>query len=331
MEDQTKDPGPGPEATGPDPRQDRPNGAAGPDLDREIAGPASAPERGPAGPAPVSGLGPAGPYREPAGLKSAAPFREPAGLKSAAPLREPAGSEPTRNLKGPEPVPGQKAADPKAPNGALGPVRSPGGRSLPPPAAPKPPRSPWRLEGWPLAFLILCLAVVGSCHYSVLNMTDSISQGVSLAKHLTPESSVAVVSVEGEIVSSIWADTALKRYDDDQNVIAVVLRLDTPGGAVAPCQEIVETIRAMSKPVVVSMGSVAASGGLYLAMAGDHVMANPGTLTGSIGVIMFAFQVSEAMEKLGVKGEAITSGQFKDIGSPFRAMREEERAIIQKA
>jgi protease-4 len=188
-----------------------------------------------------------------------------------------------------------------------------------------------RLEGWPLAFLLIGLAIVGSCHYSALNLADSVGQGfksISLSQIDRP--SVGVLAVEGEIVASTWAVKILKEFEEDANIMAVVLRLDTPGGAVAPCQEIVETLRAMSKPVVVSMGSVAASGGLYLAMAGDHVMANPGTITGSIGVIMETIEVTGTMEKLGVKTEVITSGQFKDIGSPFRAMRVEERAMIQK-
>jgi protease-4 len=141
--------------------------------------------------------------------------------------------------------------------------------------------------------------------------------------------SVGVLAVEGEIVSSLWAVRTLKRFQDNEKIMAVIIRLDTPGGAVAPCQEIVETIRGMTKPVVVSMGTVAASGGVYLAMAGDHIMANPGTLTGSIGVIMETFAVHEVIDKFGVKTDVFTSGQFKDIGSPLREMRPEEKVLIQ--
>jgi protease-4 len=187
------------------------------------------------------------------------------------------------------------------------------------------------LEGWPLVFLLLGLAIVGSCHYSALNMADVLGQGiVSIADSSAELPSVGVLAVEGEIFSSLWAVKTLKKFQEDKNIMAVVIRLDTPGGAVAPCQEIVETMRAMTKPVVVSMGSVAASGGMYLAVAADHIMANPGTLTGSIGVIMETFQVNETMDKLGVKTEVFASGRFKDMGSPFRSVRPEERALIQK-
>jgi protease-4 len=178
--------------------------------------------------------------------------------------------------------------------------------------------------------LILGLVIIGSCHFTVMSFFDSVGKKMeasSLGSARQP--SVGVLVMEGEIASSLWAVKTLNQYQDDPNILAVVLRLDTPGGAVAPCQEIVETLRSMTKPVVISMGSMAASGGLYLAMAGDHIMANPGTITGSIGVIMETVQISGTLDKLGVKAEVIKSGQFKDIGSPFRDMRTEERDMIQ--
>jgi protease-4 len=209
-------------------------------------------------------------------------------------------------------------------------IRQPGRRQLN--LLPNAAKSPSRLEGWPLAILILGIAIIGSCHYSTVNLIDSVGSGISAASSqaIIAQPSIGVLAIEGEIASSMWAIKTLKQFQDEANVIAVVLRLDTPGGAVAPCQEIVEFIRTMTKPVVVSMGSVAASGGVYLAVAGDHIMANPGTLTGSIGVIMETIEVRGAMDKIGVKTEVITSGPYKDMGSPFREMRPEERALIQK-
>jgi protease-4 len=173
------------------------------------------------------------------------------------------------------------------------------------------------------------LAIVGSCHFSALNVAESISGGLKASLPTVDKPGVGIIAVEGEILSSAWAVKTLRRFEEDKNVMAVVLRLDTPGGAVAPCQEIVATLRSMTKPVVVSMGSVAASGGVYLAAAGDHILANPGTLTGSIGVIMESIQVAGAMEKLGVKTFTFKSGQFKDILSPFRDMRDEEKELLQ--
>jgi protease-4 len=187
------------------------------------------------------------------------------------------------------------------------------------------------LAGWPLVILLLGLAVIGSCHYSALNFAESLNESFNQSPSAgSNQSSVGVVTLEGEIISSFGTIKALKRFEEDNNIIAVILRLDTPGGAVVPCQEIVEVMRTMSKPIVVSMGSVAASGGLYLAVAGDHIFANPGTFTGSIGVILETIELTGAMEKLGVKAEAITSGKFKDTGSPFRTMRAEEKELLQR-
>ncbi|MEJ2683130.1 MAG: signal peptide peptidase SppA [Candidatus Sulfobium sp.] len=150
-------------------------------------------------------------------------------------------------------------------------------------------------------------------------------------KGLPLGSKVAIVRLEGPITGSKKIIDELKEYARDRSVKAIVLRIDSPGGAVAPSQEIYEEVRrtAARKKVVVSMGSVAASGGYYIASAATRIVADPGTLTGSIGVIMEIPNVEGLMNKIGLKTEIIKSGKNKDIGTPFRAMKPEERKILQ--
>lgn len=143
---------------------------------------------------------------------------------------------------------------------------------------------------------------------------------------------VAVVEVEGLIVDAERVVRELEEHADDPSVRAIVVRIQSPGGLVAPTQEIYDAIgrvRARGKPVVASMGAVAASGGYYLATAASRIMANPGTLTGSIGVIMQLAEVEGLLKKIGVRYEVIKSGRHKDIGSFSRPMAPEERVILQ--
>jgi protease-4 len=174
----------------------------------------------------------------------------------------------------------------------------------------------------------LGLFAIGSCSYNVASMTDlSFTAPTALSTLTKP--GVGVLVIEGEIFDTSWAITSLKSFEDNDKIKALVLRINSPGGGVAPCQELYRALREFKKPVVVSMGSVAASGGLYLAVAGSHIMANPGTITGSIGVIMETIEFDQAMDKLGIKAQVIKSGQYKDMGSPFRAMKPEEQALLQ--
>jgi len=115
-------------------------------------------------------------------------------------------------------------------------------------------------------------------------------------------------------------------------VAAIILRINSPGGAVGPTQEIYQEIlkqRREGMVVVASMGSVAASGGYYIAVAADRIVANPGTITGSIGVIMAFPNVKKLMDKLGVSAEVVKSGKFKDTGSPLKELSQEERKYLQ--
>ncbi|MEQ8253483.1 MAG: signal peptide peptidase SppA, partial [Smithellaceae bacterium] len=117
----------------------------------------------------------------------------------------------------------------------------------------------------------------------------------------------------------------------DDSIVAVVLRIDSPGGGVAASQEIYDAVVELKKrkKVVVSMGSVAASGGLLIACGADKIVANSGTITGSISAIMQFANAQELLKKIGLKASAVKSGKYKDIGSPLRDMTPEERKIIQ--
>lgn len=142
---------------------------------------------------------------------------------------------------------------------------------------------------------------------------------------------VAVLPVTGLIADSEATIDQLKKFAKDDSVKAIVLRINSPGGGVGPSQEIYEEVRKLKgkKPVVSSMGAVAASGGYYIACASQKIYANPGTITGSIGVIMQFVNVKDLIEKIGIKGVVVKSGALKDAGSPIREMSPEERQYLQ--
>lgn len=144
---------------------------------------------------------------------------------------------------------------------------------------------------------------------------------------------IALVRIEGVIADSKSVIEELHRHHDDQSIKAILLRIDSPGGAVVPSQEIYDEVKKIKesgkKKIVTSMGTVAASGGYYIAAASERIIANPGTLTGSIGVIMELANVEGLLQKIGVESVTIKSGKNKDVGSPFRKMKEEERALLQ--
>jgi protease-4 len=154
---------------------------------------------------------------------------------------------------------------------------------------------------------------------------------VLFQKNLPVGDRIALIRIEGPIIDSKDTIDEIKDYVKDASVKAIVLRIDSPGGAVAPSQEIYEEVRKATakKKIVVSMGSVAASGGYYIASPATKIVANPGTLTGSIGVIMEIPNVEGLMNKIGVKTEVIKSGQHKDIASVFRGIKKEEKEILQ--
>lgn len=143
---------------------------------------------------------------------------------------------------------------------------------------------------------------------------------------------VAVVELDGPIVDVDEVVRELRAHRDNPLVKAVVIRINSPGGVVAPTQELhaaLTRVRESGKPVVASLGAVAASGGYYVAVAADKIYAHPGTLTGSIGVIMRLANLDGLMKKVGVDFVIVKAGRFKDLGNVARSMTPEERRILQ--
>lgn len=141
---------------------------------------------------------------------------------------------------------------------------------------------------------------------------------------------VGVIEVRGVIESERSVVDAIRSFAKDDDIRAVVLRVESPGGGVTPSQEIYRELTRLreKKPVIASLGGVAASGGYYIASACSVIVANPGTITGSIGVIMETVNVQGLLEKLGVKGVVVKAGTYKDLGSPLREMTPEEQQIL---
>jgi len=179
-------------------------------------------------------------------------------------------------------------------------------------------RKPWRLFLWVLLAGLLLVVLVNTL-FPDWDLSD--------------EDRIALVRVEGVILDAQQTVGELKRFADNPSVKAIVLRIDSPGGGVVPSQEIYDAVKRVrnknNKMVVASMGTVAASGGYYIAAATDRIIANPGTLTGSIGVIMELANLEGLLKKIGVESLVVKSGQYKDIGSPLRKMSEDDRRILQ--
>lgn len=143
---------------------------------------------------------------------------------------------------------------------------------------------------------------------------------------------IAVVELKGSITSSDEIVRQVKKYRENGSIKAILLRVDSPGGGVVASQEMYEEVRKTrdgGKPVVISMGSLAASGGYYVACGGSRLVANKGTLTGSIGVIAEFLQLQDALDKLGIGVKTIKSGKLKDSGSSTRRMTEEDQKYFQ--
>jgi protease-4 len=159
----------------------------------------------------------------------------------------------------------------------------------------------------------------------------SMALGSSRKTSLSSGDRVGVVEVTGTILDAKTTLKEMKDFAEDDRIKAVVIRIDSPGGAVGPSQEIYSAVKRLSekKHVVASMGSVAASGGFYIACAAEKVFANPGTLTGSIGVIFQLPNVRGLMKWAGVEMNVITAGKMKDSGSPYREMTVEERSYFE--
>ncbi len=176
---------------------------------------------------------------------------------------------------------------------------------------------------------ITVLIVIG---VSLAVIVTIYSLSLYIVKGIKPFSEgVGIIEVEGVIYDSKDIIKTIKDFRERNDIVAVVLRVDSPGGGVAAAQEIYEELKKLSeeKIVVTSMGGVAASAGYYISLGTNYIVANPGTTTGSIGVILQGLNFAGAMDSLGIKGMVIKSGKFKDTGNPFREMTDEERAYLQ--
>jgi len=182
--------------------------------------------------------------------------------------------------------------------------------------------------------IILGILAVVVCAVSLL-LFRLVSESVDRTETITRGSGdkIAVVELKGVISSSEEIVRQLKKYREQRAVLAILLRIDSPGGGVVASQEMYEEVRKTresGKPVVVSMGSLAASGGYYVACGGTRIVANRGTLTGSIGVISEFLQLEELFGKIGVDVKTIKAGKLKDAGTPTRKMTDADQRYFQE-
>lgn len=148
--------------------------------------------------------------------------------------------------------------------------------------------------------------------------------------NFTFKDKIGVIKIDGAIIDSETITSQLVKFKKDEDIKAVILRINSPGGAVGPTQEIYREVQktTQTKKVVASMGTVAASGGYYIAAGANKIVANPGTITGSIGVLMEFVGLEDLLNKIGINLEVIKSGEFKDIGSPHRELNERDRELL---
>lgn len=180
----------------------------------------------------------------------------------------------------------------------------------------------WRAAG----VVCLLLAVVFFASYFYARMSPQLGKGLRLGQE-----KIAVVKIEGTLTEASEILEEIAQYKERSDIKAIVLRVDSPGGAVVPAQEIYEEVKKLRKDkrVLASLGNVAASGGYYVACAANEIIANPGTITGSIGVISEYSNIQKLMDKIGLKSLVIKGGLFKDVGNPMREMTKEERRLLQ--
>jgi protease-4 len=173
--------------------------------------------------------------------------------------------------------------------------------------------------------ILVCIALVlGTAVVFVLKM-------VGPSSSLSFRDKIGVIPIEGAITHSERITSELVRFTKDDGIKAIILRIDSPGGAVGPTQEIYREVlkTTETKKVVASMGGVAASGGYYIAAAADQIVANPATITGSICVLMEFVQVEDLLSKIGISFEVLKSGEYKDTGSPHRKLTEREKKLLE--
>ncbi len=186
-------------------------------------------------------------------------------------------------------------------------------------------KSDWIIGGALVAGAFMIIAVIGLVFLVSLMGSDNEFAYRS-------DQRIGVVEVNGIITDSGNVVDRVIQYREDDSVKVIVLRVNSPGGVVAPTQEIYDELRKTrdgGKTIIATMGSVAASGGYYIACAADSIFANPGTLTGSIGVIFEVPNAEGLFDKIGIDWQVIKSGDHKDVGSPARQLTSEERGFMQ--
>lgn len=164
-------------------------------------------------------------------------------------------------------------------------------------------------------------------------MVKSGDRGFDYEEVRSGKGKIAIVELDFTIIDSKPIVRQFKKYREDKSIKAIVLHVNSPGGGVAASQEMYEEVRKTrdsGKPVIVSFGSIAASGGYYVACGGSLIVSNPGTLTGSIGVIISLMNFKELTDKLGIKDLTIKSGELKDAGNPMREATEKDKAYFQE-
>jgi protease IV len=181
----------------------------------------------------------------------------------------------------------------------------------------------------PVIFGIFLLFLIAAVFFLLVYVLGSSTED---RRSFALDNKVGIVKVEGFIGDTRDVVEQLSQFGKDETIKAVVLRIDSPGGGVASSQEIYAAVVELKKKkkVIASMGSLAASGGYMVACATDKIVANPGTITGSISAVMHFANAQELLKKVGLKASVVKSGKFKDIGSPVREMTAEERALLQE-
>lgn len=153
----------------------------------------------------------------------------------------------------------------------------------------------------------------------------------SITSDLERNGDIAYIEILGPIMDSKEIVSQLDKVEKNKHIKGLLLRIDSPGGGVGASQEIYQAVLRVKKKkkVVVSMGGVAASGGYYIAIAADKIVANPGTITGSIGVLMDHANFGDLLKFLKIDANILTAGKLKDVGSPIRSMSDEDRQFLQ--
>jgi protease IV len=184
-----------------------------------------------------------------------------------------------------------------------------------------------------LFFIIMFISVVSAMFVLTIGIVVFGLRGLSnKADFSVAGEAVGIIEVNGVISDSLKTLEQIKQFKKNDSIKAVVLRVNSPGGGVAASQEIYYEINKLSekKPVIASFGSLAASGGYYISAGADKIVTNPGTITGSIGVIMTYTNIEELFSKIGIKPVVIKSGEYKDVPSPVKKLSEKEKAYLEK-